>query len=270
MEESILSTPFGDEPLAEIHLASAPLVRVIAQLRFPQLASMADDTVAHAFAKKVSGDYPLFEEAREVSLLIAGATISQQEQMTSQVWRLQTADGNWLVTLGRSSLSLEALAYAGRRDFCDRLVQLADTFISKAAPPRFDRFGIRYINRVTNAETIADLPKLIRSEMMGTATLRLPDDVTIHHSLLEAQFDQGPHTMLVRCGVLPADATIDLAVPATGLPSWILDIDSAISGADVVVADKISSLAADLAERAYRFFRYAVNRDFLKAFEGPQ
>lgn len=266
----MLSTPFGDQPLEEIHLASAPLVRVIAQLRYPQLASMADDTVAHAFAKEVSGDYPLFEEAREVNLLIAGATISQQEQMTSQVWRLQTADGNWLVTLGRNSLSLEALAYAGRRDFCDRLVRLADTFIRNAAPPRFDRFGVRYINRVTDAETIADLSKLVRPELIGTAALRLPGDVALHHSLLEAQFNQGAHAMLVRCGVLPADTTIDLAVPATSLPSWILDIDSAVSGAGVVTADKITDLAADLAERAYRFFRFAVTRDFLKVFEAPQ
>jgi uncharacterized protein (TIGR04255 family) len=266
----VLSTPFDDEPLEEIHLASAPLVRVIGQLRYPQLASMADETVALAFAKEVSGDYPLFEEAREVNLLIADATISQQEKMTSPVWRLQTADGNWLVTLGRNSLSLEALEYAGRRDFCDRLIRLADTFIRKAAPPRFDRFGIRYINRVTNTETIAGLSKLVRPEMIGAAALRLPEDVTVHHSLLEAQFNQGAHTMLVRCGVLPAGTTIDLAVPATSLPSWTLDIDSAVSGPGVVAADKISDLATDLAERAYRFFRYAVNRDFLRVFEAPQ
>lgn len=270
METSALPTPFSDEPLEEIHLPSAPLVRVIAQLRYPQLASMADDSVAHAFAKDVSGEYPLFEEAREVSLVIAGASISPQEQMTSQLWRLQTADGNWLVTLGRSSLSLEALAYAGRRDFCDRLIRLADAFIRKAAPPRFDRLGIRYINRVTDAETIADLSKLVRPEMMGTAALSLPNDVTVHHSLLEAQFDRGAHTMLVRCGVLPAGTTIDLAIPATNLPSWILDIDSAVTGSDVVAADRIGDLAADLADRAYRFFRYAVNRDFLKVFEAPR
>jgi uncharacterized protein (TIGR04255 family) len=268
--EFMLATPFGDEPLEEIHLAAAPLVRVIAQLRYPQLASMADDTVAHAFAKEVSGDYPLFEEAREISLLIAGATVSQQEQMTSPVWRLQTADGDWLVTLGRNSLSLEALAYTGRRDFCDRLVRLVDTFVRKAAPPRFDRFGIRYINRVTSDKVIADLPKLIRPEMMGTAALTLPDDVTIHHGLLEEQFNRGAHSMLVRCGVLPAGATIDLAVPATNLPSWILDIDSAVSGGDVVTADRISYLATDLAKCAYRYFRYAVNSDFLRVFEAPR
>jgi uncharacterized protein (TIGR04255 family) len=266
----MLATPFGDEPLEEIHLASAPLVRVIAQLRYPQLASMADGTVAHAFAKEVSRDYPLFEEAREVSLLIAGATISQQEQMTSPVWRLQTADGNWLVTLGRNSLSLEALAYAGRRDFCDRLVRLADAFIRKATPPRFDRFGIRYINRVTDEETIANLPKLVRPEITGTAGLALPGDVTVHHSLLEEQFNRGARSMLVRCGVLPAGTTIDLAVPTTPLRSWILDIDSAVSGGDVVTADKISYLAKDLAECAYRFFRYAVSRDFLRVFEAPR
>lgn len=266
----MLSTPFSQEPLEEIHLASAPLVRVIAQLRYPQLASMADGTLAHEFAREFSGEYPLFEEAREVSLLIAGASISQQEQMASQVWRLRTADGRWLVTLGRGSISLEALTYAGRRDFCDRLVRLADAFIRKAAPPYFERFGIRYVNRVTMPETITDLARLVRPELMGMANLIPPHDVTVHHSVSEAQFDQGAHTMLVRCGVLPAGTTIDLAVPATDLKSWILDIDSSITGSDVVDAQKVGELAADLAERAYRFFRYAVNRDFLKRFEAPQ
>jgi hypothetical protein len=101
------------------------------------------------------------------------------------------------------------------------MVRLADVFIRKAAPPRFDWFGIRYVNRVTNEATIADLPKLVRPEMLGTAGLALPDDVTVNHSLLEEQFNRGAHSMLIRCGILPASATIDLAVPATNLPSWI-------------------------------------------------
>jgi uncharacterized protein (TIGR04255 family) len=267
VEEVMLATPFGDEPLEEIHLGSAPLVRVIAQLRFPQLASMADGSVAHALAGEVSRDYPLFEETREVSLVIAGATISPQEQMTSPVWRLQTSDGNWLVTLGRNSLSLEALAYAGRRDFCDRLVRLANVFTRKAQPPRFDRFGIRYINRVTDAGIVARMTKLVRPEMMGAATLDLPDGATLNHSLLEVQLNQGAHSILVRCGVLPAGTTIDPAVPATNLRSWILDIDSAVTGANAIPIDKIEELSSDLAERAYRFFRYSVTSDFLTLFE---
>jgi uncharacterized protein (TIGR04255 family) len=267
MEDFALATPLGDEPLEEVHLGSAPLVRVIAQLRFPQLASMADGAVAHELAREVSGEYPLFEEAREVSLVIAGATISQQEQMTSPVWRLQTSDGNWLVTLGRGSLSLEALSYAGRRDFCDRLVGLTSVFIRKAHPPRFDRFGIRYINRVTDASVLARMPKLVRPEIMGAATLELPDGATLGHSLSEVQLNQGAHSLLVRCGVLPAGTTIDPTVPATNLKSWILDIDSAVTGNDAVPIDKVEELSADLAERAYRFFRYAVTREFLTVFE---
>jgi len=266
----MLATPLGDEPLEEIHLGSAPLVRVIAQLRFPQLASMADDAVAHALAREVRGDYPLFEETREVSLVIAGATISQQEQMTSPVWRLQTTDGNWLVTLGRGSLSLEALAYSGRRDFCERLARLANVFIRIAEPPRFDRFGIRYINRVTDASMVAIMPKLIRPEIMGAATLELPDDATLHHSLLEVQLNQGAHSMLVRSGILPAGTTIDPAVPATNLKSWILDIDSAVNEASAIPVGGVKELSEDLAARAYRFFRYAVTYDFLRAFEAPQ
>ncbi|WP_322753261.1 TIGR04255 family protein [Frankia sp. Cas3] len=198
--------------MEEIHLRSAPLVRVIAQLRFPQLASMADGGVAHALASEMSRDYPLFEKAREINPIIAGSTISQQEQVASPVWRLQTADGTWLVTLERSSLSLEALAYAGRRDFRDRLIQLARVFINRAEPPRFDRFGIRYINRVTDPEILTNLATLVRSEMMAAATLELPEQTTLHHSLLEIQLDQGRHSMLARCGIFPAGTTIDPAI----------------------------------------------------------
>ncbi len=65
---------------------------------------MADGGVAHALASEMSRDYPLFEKAREINPIIAGSTISQQEQVASPVWRLQTADGTWLVTLERSSV----------------------------------------------------------------------------------------------------------------------------------------------------------------------
>ena len=267
MEDSKLSGPFGDEPLEEVHLAATPLIRVIAQLRFPQLASMADNTVAQAFAKEVSDDYPLFEETREINLVIAGATISHQEQVTNPVWRLRTADDNWIVALGRASLSLEALSYTSRDDFCRRITELADMLIRKAAPPRFDRFGIRYINRVTDADIIARLPKLVRSEMLGAWGLARPQDVTVNHSLLEVQFNRGPHTLLVRCGTLPANTTFDpAAIPPINARSWILDIDSAINAVSHVQDNSISALAKDLAERAYRYFRYTVNSDFLEIF----
>jgi uncharacterized protein (TIGR04255 family) len=114
------------------------------------------------------------------------------------------------------------------------------------------------------------MPKLVRPEMMGAATLDIPDGVALNHSLLEIQLNRGAHTILVRSGVLPAGTTIDPAVPATNLKSWILDIDSAVTGPDAVPVDKIEELSSDLAERAYRFFRYTVTNDFLTLFEASR
>jgi hypothetical protein len=68
---------------------------------------------------------------------------------------------------------------------------------------------------------------------------------------------------------LPAETTIDPAVPAVNLKSWILDIDSAVTGTESVPIDKVEELSVDLAERAYRFFRYAVTSDFLTLFQAP-
>jgi uncharacterized protein (TIGR04255 family) len=231
---------------------------------------MADGTVAHAFARELSGDYPLFEETREVSLVLAGPTVSQQEQLTNPVWRLQTSDEKWLVTLGRGSLSLESLAYAGRRDFCDRLTRVAKLFIATARPPRFDRFGVRYINRVADSDIVERIPTLVRPQMIGAATLDLPDGTALNHSLLEFQVNHDAHTVLVRCGVLPAGTTIDPAVPATPLKSWILDIDSALTGADAIQADDIEDSSWQLAERAYRFFRYIVTTEFIETFKASR
>lgn len=266
----MLSTPFGDEPLEEIHLGAAPLARVIAQLRYPQLASMADEGVARAFAKSLSADYPLLEEAREFSIVVASDSISEQPRPAlNPVWRLQTADGNWVVTLGQNSLSLESLSYSDKSDFCNRLIQIANTFIDVAKPPRFDRFGVRYINRVTDLEILTRIPDLIRTEMIGLAALRLPRDVSAHHGLLEVQFNRGAHTTLVRCGFLPAQTTIDAAVPAPTSESWILDIDSAIAEAQNIAFNRIAEITDLLVDRAYRFFRFTVKPDFLELFE-PQ
>src|SRR5258708_1654475 len=99
MTNPILETPFGDEPLEEIDLRSPPIVRVIAQLRFPQLTSMMDDTVVNAFTKEVSSSYPIQKRGTELNLIITGGIESQKEQQSSPIWRFRTADDNWLVTL---------------------------------------------------------------------------------------------------------------------------------------------------------------------------
>jgi uncharacterized protein (TIGR04255 family) len=263
-----VETPFGDKPLEEIDLPSAPLVKVIAQLRYPQLASMADDTVARTFARLVSKDYPIIQEAREVNLIIGVGAPGQQEQLTRPVWRLQNTDGDLTVTLGQTSLALETTAYRERREFCASFINLAQTFMGCASPPRFERLGIRYVNRIATPETLAKVTTLVRPEIIGIGTLELPSNMTLHHALIEAQFDHGSSTLLTKSGFLPPGGTVDPSMPPVETNSWILDIDSFMSGALPASESEIESTLNDLAKRAYRFFRYCVSDDFLDIFGG--
>ena len=50
---------FGDEP-DRVHLERAPLVRVLAQVRFPKILKISDDTHIADFQEQIRRDYPLF------------------------------------------------------------------------------------------------------------------------------------------------------------------------------------------------------------------
>jgi uncharacterized protein (TIGR04255 family) len=266
-----LRTPFGEDDLEEIDLRSAPLARVIAQLRYPKLTSMQDQSVVNAFAREISDEYPIIEEGSEVNLVIDNGIISHQEQKNNPIWRLRSPDENWTVTVGMTSLALEVNDYKGRADLCQRVGRLAEIFIRNVKPPRFDRLGIRYINRIAGSDSLTNLEQLVRSELLGATTLTLPAGTSIHHSLSETQFDHEPgSSTLLRTAHLPPNSTIDPSLPPVGFPSWILDIDCSITGWRNIDLHGVQRDATTLAERAYRVFRYAVTGDFIEIFRGEQ
>lgn len=260
-----LETPFGDEKLEEIRLGAAPLARVVAQLRFPALSRMKDDDIAQDFVRQMSKEYPLMDVVQEISLV--SMIPDQQPPTLSQVWRLQTSDENWIVSLGRTSLSLEVIKYSSRTDFNARFNRIVDAFIQIASPPRLDRLGIRYINRIVDSDILGDIPNLIRAELNGLSTLQLPVGVEANHSILEVQFNRGGCTTLARCGYLPPHVIIDPALPPVDKRSWVLDIDSAFVGAGEIAPENIESMIEILTGYNYRFFRYAVKPGFIELFE---
>jgi uncharacterized protein (TIGR04255 family) len=71
---------------------------------------------------------------------------------------------------------------------------------------------------------------------------------------------------LIRCGILPPDTTVDPGLQPADTRSWILDIDSFIDNSSAIEMGKIDIISSRLAERAYRFFRYTMNPEFLERF----
>lgn len=268
MDANQLETPFGTDEPDEIHLTEAPLARVIAQLRFPALSAMAGGSSTQDFVGQLSTEYPFINEGSEVlpAFIQADLANASPQPTLSPVWQVRSSDENWFVSLGKGGLSLETTKYTSRAEFTARFARAANVFFDIFQVQRFERFGIRYINRVDNPDILPRIPKLVRPEFAGTSVLKVPAGTTLHHEILESQYDRGHSTTLVRCGYLPPQSTIDLAVPPASGPSWILDIDSAITDTSRISVEAIQGLTDELFGYNYHFFRYAVSSEFLKLF----
>ena len=266
-----MTSPFGTEPVEEVPLERAPLARVIAQVRFPQMGAFTvNDDAANEVVSRLLTDYPLFNEGREMTVTISPDGVTQQPG-PARTWQLQDSEKEWQVTFGREFVALHTSAYTSRRDFIRRLADVATHFVEVVQPPFTERVGYRYINRMSGAE-IADLPVLVKPEVLGG--LAVPTSgfgVTVRHTLSEALYEFGgeldvSQALHARWGQLPPQAVLDPTLPPLDEPSWVLDLDSYRLGKGEFSAAAIRDDSFELAERAYRFFRWAVTDEFLARF----
>ena len=74
--------------------------------------------------------------------------------------------------------------------------------------------------------------------------------------------------LLARWGTLEANVVYDMSfAPAEGA-TFVLDLDVATGTPQVFSPGELTDLARLFAERQYRFFRWAVTDDFLRAYGG--
>jgi uncharacterized protein (TIGR04255 family) len=271
MGEAGVESPFGDEPIAEVHLSAAPLVRVLAQVRFPRLTALATgEETANAFAVAMSGDYPILTEQREVAVSITPEGVTQ-EPGTSRVWRLLSADERWQVSFGDTFLAVDTAAYAAREGFAAQVAEAWQRFVEVVRPPFVERVGVRYINRIADQATLDDLPALIRPEALGGVSVALGGTVRLSHSMHEALYHLDDlNGLQARWGVLPHGALLDPTMQPVPGPSWVLDLDAFRLGRHEIVSEQVGRHVEQLAERAYRYFRWVVTPEFLIRFGGEQ
>ena len=62
-------TPFGPS-VQEVPLARAPLVNVIAQVRFPAVMKIEDSAFVANFQEAIRKDYPILRPERQLGVLI--------------------------------------------------------------------------------------------------------------------------------------------------------------------------------------------------------
>ncbi|WP_083983696.1 TIGR04255 family protein [Actinomadura hibisca] len=260
-------SPFDDHPIEEIPLAHAPLVRVLAQVRFPRLTALDDPATIRQFTSKMSEDYPLLEESKEISLIVSPGSIAQQQQEVP-IWRIRSLDECWTVTIASGSLAIETSQYEGRTDFVARFNKALAVFFDIVSMPFIERLGIRYTNRIEQADLVERIKDFFEPAVMGGAAIPLPSNVTQGHALCDALFHLKGRSIQVRWGLLPARAVLDPSLAPVDRPSWIADLDSFTTERMSSAPREIELKTKELAEQAYRMFRWMVTDHFIDHFRG--
>ena len=263
-------TPLTGPTPPEVPLTDPPLVRVIAQVRFPLIASLEKRHFIASFQEAIRESYPVLrpEEERSVVLGPPGAVDTTR---SNTIWRFNEARGAWRVTLAPDFLALETTEYTSRGDFMERLRVVLEALREHVDPQVLDRIGVRYIDRVSG-ENLSALPDLVRPEVAGI--LGSPLAAHAQHAVSQSVFmlpgNEGQ--MTARWGLLAAQSTIDPgALHAIDQPSWILDTDAFQSfqeGSRRFDVDSVVEQAQGFAERIYSIFRWAVTDEFLRRYGG--
>jgi uncharacterized protein (TIGR04255 family) len=259
-------SPLTGPPPAEVPLTDAPLVRVIAQVRFPMVASVETRDFIAPFQEAIRTEYPVLRPEQSRSFFVGQRGVMDTRSNT--VWRFHDASGAWSVTLAPDFLALETGRYTSRQDFLDRLKRVLAALVAHVDPKVIDRLGVRYIDRVTG-DNLGDLPQLVRPEVCGV--LSTPLAAHARHAISEAMFvlpDNGGQVM-TRWGRVPARGTVDpAAVEAIDEPSWLLDVDAFQAETRELDVEAAVEQARGFAERIYSVFRWTVTDEFLRRYGG--
>ncbi|NMO01767.1 TIGR04255 family protein [Gordonia sp. TBRC 11910] len=266
-----IPNPFAAKEPGNIPLPKAPLLRTIAQVRFPQMAKFAsnEDGVATAIAGALADDYPLIEAGREVAVTLTPDGMSQSNP-SSRLWRLTSADGSRQVSFGATFLSVDSTTYTHRSEFAQWVDGAWEALAAEIPIPYITRLGVRYINQLTDQKHLDRLSELFRPAVLGVAMAEKDDAAQLASSITETQYQLADGARFTaRYGLLPKGTVIDTASSPYDYPTCVFDTDSYREfDAGAKQPDNLVDEVKDLALNGYRFFRWSVTDDFLSAFGG--
>ncbi len=256
--------PLSDPPPREVPLPNAPLVRVIAQVKFSEVLGVENPEVVARFQDAISDTYGVL--TREIGIGFVGPFPGAQPQHPMTHWRFADSGGDWQwrVSLTSQFVTLEVVRYTSRQEFFDRLRTVLEAVKLHIKPAMAIRLGVRYVNRIKGRE-LEDVSRLVRPEVAGVVGTNMASSV--HLSLTETVFDIGSQRMTARWGMLPADATPDpMAIEPIHERCFLLDLDVFDETPTAFDSRAIAQRGVQFAERSYTFFRWAVTPEFLGRF----
>jgi uncharacterized protein (TIGR04255 family) len=258
---TVTDDPFGPA-IPSIPLPRSPLSLVVAQVRFPLVASIADQAFIGPFQELIRSKYSDLRPQEERQVVIGPTGV--QTQQTGVVWRFSDEDSGWEVALAPEFIALATSTYTSRADFLGRLGQLLEAVHAWIAPRKVRRLGVRYIDRI-DGEHLDSIRSLVRPEVLGPMAIE-SSDPELRHSLTDSQYHFSDQSVLrARWGLLPARSTFDPAIDPIDHRSWVLDLDASHDERPFdpnAIQDQVQLFS----DRIYRYFRWATTDDFLEAF----
>lgn len=256
--------PLVSDPPTEVALPNAPLVRVLAQIRFPLVIAIDQREFVSPFQEAIRAAYPILRQEQTQGVIVTDAGPVAVAPQTA--WRFSDVEGAWRVSLTPSFLSLETTAYTSRRDFLMRLREVTEQLDVHVSPRVTDRVGIRYIDRITG-DNLERITELVRPEFRGI--LGSSAATKLAHTMSETSFHLENARLVARWGYLPPRTAFDPAtIEPIDEPCWILDLDMFGSEPMNFSVDGVMENAREFAERIYTVFRWAVTQEFLKLYGG--
>lgn len=259
-------SPLVGPPPPEVPLNNPPLIRVIAQVRFPVIASVERREFVAPFQEAIRKQYPSLRPEQNRGVVLGPQGV--MESRSDTIWRFHDSSDNWCVTLAPDFLALETSSYASRDDFLQRLRHVLCALETNVDPQLVDRLGLRYIDRITGTN-LAELPQLVRPEVCGVLGTTLSEHAlqAVSENVFVLPDETGQ--VRVRWGLIPAHGTVDPgAIEPIENASWLLDVDAFQSKTRPLDVNATTELARKFAERIYSIFRWTVTDEFLRRYGG--
>ena len=256
----------GASSNSSLELSRSPLVRVLAQVRWPELGGFNIDIVASDVGRGLADEFPLVAKQNENQVVLTPDGVHQQT--TGVIHRFTSIDDAWTVSLGKTFVALETIAYAGHDDFISRLERVLSVLSATASIPRWSRIGYRYTNRLVGADDLAALQDYFLPSVLGG----LPaagDKFELIHSITESVYRVDDSTLLVRSARLGAGASIDPTLPPVEGDSWVLDLDGfdEANSVQLFSPEVVARRANELSRVAYAHFRTVIQDRFIERFQ---
>jgi uncharacterized protein (TIGR04255 family) len=203
-------------------LARAPLTLALAQARTAPTLALERPEMIERLVEALGWELVDRQSNVELAVRLGPGGIEQQPGPPQTVWVLAAPSGQFRAVLSASSVAVECNAYSHWGDFQAALEAVFHAVGEVAAPGRVTRFGLRYVNEVTDRRLSGEAPErlaeVLANELVAVA-LALGRPVI--SSLSELRVSEPVGQLTVRHGLmapgrylLDLDASEEASAPA--------------------------------------------------------